>query len=93
MDPQSRPRRREAVLSTSAGDTVVLLHSETGEYYSLDEVGGRIWELADGTRTVAEIASVLGEGYEAPLETIETDARRIFAELARERLVDDERAA
>jgi hypothetical protein len=93
MDRQSRPRRRDAVLSNSAGDTVILLHSETGEYYSLDEVGGRIWELADGTRTVAEIASALVEEFDAPLETIETDARRIFAELAREQLVDDERAA
>ena len=93
MDRQSRPRRRDAVLSNSAGDTVYLLHSETGEYFALDEIGGRIWELADGTRTITEIASDLVREYDAPLETIEADARRIVAELAGEQLIDDARAA
>lgn len=89
MDRSSRPRRRDAVLSNDAGDTVILLQSETGEYFSLDEVGGRIWELADGTRTVEEITRALVDEFDAPLETIDTDARRILGELAREQLLDD----
>ena len=60
---------------------------------ALDEIGGRIWELADGTRTITEIASDLVREYDAPLETIEADARRIVAELAGEQLIDDAPAA
>jgi Coenzyme PQQ synthesis protein D (PqqD) len=89
MDRDSRPCRSEAVLSNSAGDAVILLHSETGEYFSLDEVGGRIWELADGTRTLDDITRALLDEFDAPRETIDTDARSLLRELARERLLDD----
>lgn len=89
MDAASRPRRRDDVLAQAAGDTVVLLTRDTGEYYTLNEVGGRIWELADGTRTVADIARALSEEYEAPAEVIQIDALEILDELASEHLLED----
>lgn len=89
MDAASRPRRRDGVLAQAAGDTVVLLTRDTGQYYTLNEVGGRIWELADGTRTVAEIVRTLAEEYEAPADVIESDALEILGELAAERLLQD----
>lgn len=89
MGPESRPRRRADVLAQEAGDTVVLLTPDSGQYFTLNEVGGRIWELADGTRSVAEIAGVLVEEYDAPLEEIEADALEVLGELATERLVSD----
>jgi pyrroloquinoline quinone biosynthesis protein D len=87
MGPDSRPRRREDVLAQAAGATVVLLTPDTGEYYTLNEVGGRIWELADGTRTAAEIGGVLQEEYEAPAEEIAADVLEVLGELAQEGLV------
>jgi hypothetical protein len=89
MGPDSRPRRRDEILAQTAGDTVILLVGRTGEYYTLNEVGGRIWELAGGERTVAEIARVLAAEYEAPEDVITGDALEILSELAREGLVDD----
>lgn len=93
MDAQSRPLRRDGVLAQTAGDTVLLLTGDTGEYYTLNDVGGRIWELTDGVRTVAEIAAVLVEEYEAPLDVIEADALEVLDELAGEGLVSDGGAA
>jgi pyrroloquinoline quinone biosynthesis protein D len=89
MDASSRPRRRDDVLAQAAGDTVVLLTRDTGQYYTLNEVGGRIWELADGARTVSDIAQVLAEEYEAPAAEIEIDALEILDELATEGLLAD----
>src|SRR4051794_12333666 len=63
MGPESRPLRRSDVLAQAAGETIILLTPESGEYYTLNEVGGRIWELADGSRSVAEIAAVLVDEY------------------------------
>jgi hypothetical protein len=93
MGPESRPRRRDDVLAQTAGDTVVLLTPDTGAYYTLNEVGGRIWELSDGTRTVAEIARLMGEEYEAPVAEIQADALDILADLHEERLMRDGEAA
>ncbi|HKP21076.1 MAG TPA: PqqD family protein [Thermoleophilaceae bacterium] len=89
MDVNSRPRRREDVLAQAAGDTVILLTPDSGEYFTLNEVGGRIWELADGSRSVAEIAAALADEYEAPLKEIQVDTLDVLAELAEERLVSD----
>jgi hypothetical protein len=89
MGPDSRPLRRQDVLAQKAGDTLVLLTPDTGEYYTLNEVGARIWELVDGTVTVAEIAGVLAEEYEAPIEQIQADTLELLAELAAETFIRD----
>ncbi len=89
MGPQSRPLRRPDVLAQTAGETVVLLTPGTGEYFTLNEVGGRIWDLSDGNRTVAEIAALVSDEYDAPIEQIQTDALELLAELTEERLMND----
>ena len=89
MGPDSRPVRRSDVLAQGAGDTVILLTPDSGEYFTLNEVGGRIWELSDGSRSVAEIAGVLVEEYEAPLDEIQADTLEVLGELAGEKLVSD----
>jgi hypothetical protein len=89
MDADSRPQRRSDVLAQAAGDTVVLLTPDSGEYFTLNEVGARIWELADGSRSVAEIASALADEYDAPLDDIRTDALEVLSELAEEHLISD----
>ena len=77
------------MLAQAAGDTVILLTPDSGEYFTLNDVGGRIWELADGSRSVAEIAGVLVDEYEAPLEEIQGGVLDVIGELASEGLVSD----
>lgn len=83
----SHPLRREGVLAQSAAGMTVLLRLEGGEYYSLDEVGGRVWELSDGQRTVAEIAETLSREFAAEAAVIERDVLELLADLAHENLV------
>ena len=87
MDRASRPSRREGILSSTRGDSRVLLVPDTGEYFTLAEVGARIPELADGSRTVEEIAGVLASEYDAPPETIEREAVEFLQELESASLV------
>ena len=89
MGPDSRPLRRSDVLAQGAGDTVILLTPDSGEYFTLNEVGGRIWDLADGSRSVADIVGVLAEEYAAPVDEIRVDALELLDELADARLVSD----
>lgn len=60
----------------------VLLDIDSGEYYSLNEVGGRVWELCDGTRSVGAIAETLCTEYDVPQETTLADAHELLASLA-----------
>src|SRR5256885_13522735 len=89
IGPDSQPRRREHVLAQKSGEAVVLLDPETGRYYRLDEVGARIWELADGSRSVSAIGSALADEDDAPPERIAADAIGLLSELPSEGLIVD----
>jgi hypothetical protein len=78
----SQPRRREGVLAQRVDQTTVLLDPRPGEYFSLDEVGSRIWDLCDGTRTPAAIAEVICEEYDAGPATVQADVLELLADLA-----------
>ena len=73
---------------TRAGDSALLLDPASGNYFSLTDVGARIWELCDGEHTLDEIADELAGEYDAPAETIRADARELLDELAAEGLVN-----
>jgi coenzyme PQQ biosynthesis protein PqqD len=78
---------RARVLAQRAGDTLVLLDLDAGSYFSLDEVGARVWELCDGQREVAAIVDTLQREYEAPAETVAVDVLALLRELTHERLL------
>jgi len=79
--------RNEQVIKQEAGGTTVLLSLAGGQYYSLDGVGGRAWELSDGSRTVSEIALLLESEFDAAAGVIERDLLELFSSLADEKLV------
>lgn len=80
-----------AVVSTRAGDTTLVHHMITQQLYRLDEVGGRIWELIDGGRTIDVIVRTLGSEYAlpdgVPPSQLRDDVMTILAELRRHGLV------
>jgi len=84
---ESRPVRRERVLVQTADDQMMLLDLDGGMYFALNDVGARVWELCDGTRTVAEISSLLANEYDAPAAMIEGDVLELLGELETEQLV------
>ncbi len=87
IELDSRLSRSSDVLAQRSGEHTLLLNPSSGEYYTLDEVGGRIWELCDGTRPVSAVVAAIQSEYEAPAEAIESDVVELLDDLARERLV------
>jgi coenzyme PQQ biosynthesis protein PqqD len=85
--PLGRPRRNPQVLAQQGEKDLVLLYPQSGNYYTLDEVGSHVWSLCDGTHTVAAMAARIGEEFEAPVEEIEQDVRELLIDLADEHLV------
>ena len=83
----SRPARGAGVAAQSADETHVLLDTTSGRYFTLDEVGGRVWELCDG-RSIEAIAEVLCAEFDAPRAQIQADVLELMEELRDEGLVD-----
>ena len=80
-------RRRDGIVTQQASQTLVLLDVEGGEYYSLNVVGARAWELCDGSRSVEEVIAIIRQEYDAPEEDITTDVMELLEDLTSESLL------
>lgn len=88
--PTSLMRQSPNVLAQELRDEracVVLLNPTNGEYYTLEDVGARIWALCDGSRSADEIASTIAAEYDGPADTVISDVGALLQELVHEGLV------
>ena len=72
---------REGVVKQRASTSLVLLDIESGEYFSLNEVGDRMWELCDGSRSIGELIAVISREYDASEDVVATDVTELLDEL------------
>jgi coenzyme PQQ biosynthesis protein PqqD len=79
--------RRPRVVAQQASGKHVLLDIDSGRYYALDEVGGRVWQLCDGTRSVRQIVEVMCDEYDAAADEVEADVEAFVNELVGESLL------
>ncbi len=78
----------DEVIAQKAASTLVLLHLGSGQYYCLEEVGIRVWELCDGAHSISEIVAIIRQEYDAAPDEVEPDVRNLVEELSREQLVN-----
>jgi hypothetical protein len=71
----------EHVIAQRSSSDLVLFHMESGQYYSLNELGATIWELIDGRRPILEITRLVEAEYDAPPELILADCEELIARL------------
>ncbi|MEA3345720.1 MAG: PqqD family protein [Chloroflexota bacterium] len=77
----SYPMPTPAVVGRVVEGEAVLVLPEQGQVKVLNEVGARIWALADGTRTLRQIAAALCDEYEVDPAQAEADTRAFAAQL------------
>lgn len=83
----SCPARADGILAQANAESLILLNPGDGQYFTLDEVGARVWQLCDGSRAVADVISTIYAEYDAPLSTIQADVVELLGDLAREKLL------
>jgi hypothetical protein len=74
-------------VSTNLGGEVAVLHLVSGVYYSLNEVGARIWELIQESQPVGQILATLLEEYDVAADVCERHLLAILEELRKEKLI------
>lgn len=81
-------RRAKGVSWREVDGEAVILHFKTGAYYSLNEVGLKIWELCDGKKNVQDIQSAVTSQYQGEPGRIESEVDRFVRQLYKEKLVE-----
>jgi hypothetical protein len=84
---QSCFQRKDQVIAQKASNDFLLFNMHDGNYYSLNEVGCRIWELCDGSHTVGQLVETLAAEYDAPAESVAKDILELLEELRSEKLI------
>lgn len=73
------PHRSDELVWRVIGGEVVILTADGHEIHTLNRVGSAIWELADGTRNIKEIITLICERFDVDFEGAQTDVLE-FAE-------------
>ena len=85
-------RHNESLVARDlAGEKVIIpvrgKVGDLGSIYTLNEVGGQVWNLIDGKRRVTDIVSSLLQEYDVDAATLAGDIRRLIEELEQEGLI------
>ena len=87
LNRESCPKRGKQVIAQKASNDLLLFNIEDGNYYSLNEIGSRIWELCDGTYSVGELVTVLAKEYDASHEELQKDVAELLETLKNGKLI------
>lgn len=77
----------EVVCSSKVDDETLILNLDTGFYYTLDSLGGEIWERLLEKQDEQQIVSAIADNYKAPSERIKKDFHELVGELEKEGLI------
>ncbi|MGG6310581.1 lasso peptide biosynthesis PqqD family chaperone [Paenibacillus macerans] len=84
-------QRSGYLVSDMDGDKV-MMGINTGKYYNLGKVGGRIWELVSTPVTVTQLVDALASEYDIDRELCEEQVISFLTRLSQENLIHIEEA-
>ncbi len=88
LTPLERLRPNEAEVAAKVLDgEAIIINLSNGTYYSMDKVGGLIWEMIELRQSLDETIAAITARYEVSPERAQADVRRLAGELIQENLV------
>lgn len=77
----------DKVIASVIDGEPVMINLSSGVYYSMDGVGGFIWQRVDAAQNAEEIAAALEAHYDVSIEQAREDVVRLAAQLFDEEVV------
>lgn len=88
IKPETVIKRKENQLFSEIDEEVVMLSVENSEYYGMDKVGSRIWQLIEREITFKDLIKVLTEEYDVTEEQCKEDTIKFLEQLEEKKLID-----
>lgn len=76
------PQRNPKLAWREIDGEAVIISPDDSQVHELNETASVIWKIADGKHSVDQIAEVVAEGYEVPLEVAQADVRELIEMLS-----------
>jgi hypothetical protein len=87
IDTHVKLSRNPELLSSDMDGEIVMMSIDNGEYYGLDMIGSRIWELLESPCSFQSIISTLMEEYEVPALQCENDVSDFLDSLLEKKII------
>jgi Coenzyme PQQ synthesis protein D (PqqD) len=84
----TRIARNPNLPQATVGEELMMMDVESGNYYALDSIGRRIWELIAEPATVAGLCAQLTAEYDVAPEVCEAEVLDLLGKLAEHRLIN-----
>jgi hypothetical protein len=81
MEPDAFPMPHPQTAARLVDGQAVVILADSGLVNVLNEVGSRVWELADGQHTAAQIVGAIVSEYEVSREEAESDVMAFLQHL------------
>jgi len=70
------------------GEDAFLLNTKNAQYYSLSQVGARLWQLLNAGSALREANQILLQEYEVDAATLENDLLELLQDLQKNELIE-----
>lgn len=84
---QSIIKRNPGLVSSEIDSERIMMNVQTGEYFGLDSVGNRIWELIENPIRLSNLIEILINEFDVTQEQCETDTMEFIKQLLDKELV------
>jgi hypothetical protein len=81
-------RRSAQIVDARMGAETVMFSIQSGVYYTLDPIAGRVWELLAEPMRVSRLLDMLGAEFEMESDVAACDTLEFLERLARHDLID-----
>jgi len=75
------------ILFQKLGEEAVILHLESEQYFGLNEIGTRIWEVLKQEGSTEKALPILLEEYNIEEEILRNDIEELIADLVKEKIL------
>ena len=79
--------RNKEIITGQIQDEIVMMDIESGEYYSLNSVATRIWELLENEMNMQDLCNALLNEYDVEKEQCHKEAKEHLGKLIELKLV------
>lgn len=87
IDPETRLKRNEDILSSDLDGEKVMMSIERGEYYGLGKTGSFIWECLKKEQSLNELVEHITNTYDVSRNQCLTDVMPFLNDLLKRKLI------
>lgn len=87
IGPDTVLQRRNDILFNEVDGEVVILSIENSQYFGLDKVGSKIWQLIEKPLSINQLVTLLKEKYDVSLDQCMNETLVFLSELDAKKLL------